>query len=188
MEQLRRLVQELALAGYQLDRSAYDYLKTMDEPEASTFAKNVLISIGDKANTSHILSRQELLEISTHPLLEPPQVQASVARTIPAKQISSRLEVLRDPSKEIGTGGTIDDFSHYFRDRFQKLSRAFRERPDSRDATSLAVALAQEQNKKVKFIAMVMEKRERQRKLFLQLDDLEDTATVLVSPEERSSI
>ncbi len=187
MEQIRRLVQELALAGYQLDRSAYDYLKTMEEPEASRFAKNVILSIGDNTNTSHILSRQELLEISTHPLLEPPQVQTSVARTIPAKQISSRLEVLRDPSKEIGTGGTIDDFSHYFRDRFQKLNRTFRERPDSRDATSLAVALGQEQNKKVKFTAMVMEKRERQQKLFLQLDDLEDTATVLISPEERAA-
>jgi len=34
---------------------------------------------------------------------------------------------------------------------------------------------------------MVMEKRERQRRLFLQLDDLEDTATVLVSPEERAA-
>jgi DNA polymerase II small subunit len=34
---------------------------------------------------------------------------------------------------------------------------------------------------------MVMEKRERQRKLFLQLDDLEDSATVLVSPEERAA-
>ena len=130
MEQLRRLVQELALAGYQLDRTAYDYLKTMDEPEASTFAKNVLLSIGDKPNTSHILSRQELLEIPTHPPLESAQVQASVTRTIPAKQISPRLEILRDPSKEIGTGGNIDDFSHYFRDRFHKLSRAFRERSD----------------------------------------------------------
>ena len=187
VEHLRRLVQELALAGYQLDRSAYDYLKTMNEAQASTFAKNVLLSVGDKPNASHILSRQELLDLSTQPVLETPQVQVSVSRTIPAKQISPRLEILRDPSKEIGTGGSIDDFSHYFRDRFQKLSRAFRERADSRDATSLAAALAQEQNQKVKFIAMVMEKRERQRKLFLQLDDLEDTATVLVSPEERAA-
>ncbi len=187
MEHLQRLVQELASAGYQLDRSAYDYLKTMDEAQASTFAKNLLVSVDDKANTPHILSKQQLLAIPTHPLLETSQVQVSVSLTIPAKQISPRLEILRDPSKEIGTGGSIDDFSHYFRDRFQKLSRAFRERPDSRDATCLGVALAQEQNHKVKFTAMVMEKRERQRKLFLQLDDFEDTATVLVSPEERAA-
>lgn len=175
------------MAGYQLDRSAYDYLRAMDEAQASTFAKNLLLTAGDKAKTSHILSKQDLLEFSPHAPLETSQIAVSVSPTIPAKQITPRLEIVRDPSKEIGTGGSIDDFSHYFRDRFQKLARMFRERPDSRDANSLGVALAKDQNQRVKFIAMVMEKRERQRKLFLQLDDLEDAATVLVSPEERAA-
>ncbi len=186
MEHLRRLVQELASAGYQLDRSAYDYLKSMDESEASTFAKNLLVTIEEKPSAGHILSKQELLEITTTKPLQAPQIPASVSVTIPAKQISPRLEILRDPSKEIGTGGSIDDFSHYFRDRFHKLSSAFNERYDARDATSIADALAAEQNQRVKFIAMVMEKRERQRKLFLQIDDLEDSATVLVSPDDRA--
>jgi DNA polymerase II small subunit len=187
VEHLRRFIQELTSAGYQLDRSAYDYLKTMDEIQASKFERTLLLTISEGADRVRILTKQQLLELSNPSLSESAQSLSSVSQTIPAKQIAARCEVLRDPSKEIGTGGSIDDFSHYFRDRFQKLSKAFARRTDSRDATSLGVALAQPQNQKVKFIAMVMEKREKQRRLFLQLDDLEDTATVLVAPEEQAA-
>jgi DNA polymerase II small subunit len=187
LEHLRRFVQELTSAGYQLDRSAYDYLKTMDEAQASKFEKTLLVTIGERADLARILSKQQLLEMSKPTRSGSVQILESVSQSIPAKQIEARCEVLKDPSKDIGSGGSIDDFSHYFRDRFQKLSAAFAERADCRDATSLATALSQSQNQKVKFIAMVMEKRERQRKLFLQLDDLEDNATVLVSPEERAA-
>jgi DNA polymerase II small subunit len=187
VEHLRRLVQELALAGYQLDRSAYDYLREMDEGQASTFAKNLLVTVGEKTNTCHILSKQQLMEIAKPTRVETTQLYASVAPTIPAKKIAPRLEVLRDPSRETGTGGSIEDFSHYFRDRFRKLTSAFRERSDSRDAGTLGGALSKELNQKAKFLAMVLEKRERKQKLFLQVDDLDDTATVLVSPEERGA-
>ena len=187
MEHLRRFIQELTSAGYQLDRSAYDYLKTMDEAQASTFERAVLLTISENAEMGRILTKQQLLEMSKPDLSGTTQILPPVSQSIPAKQIDARCEVLKDPSKEIGTGGSIEDFSHYFRDRFQKLSAAFAERSDCRDATTLTVALSQPQNQKVKFIAMVMEKRERQRKLFLQLDDLEDTATVLVSAEERTA-
>ncbi len=187
LEYLRRLVQELALAGYQLDRSAYDYLRSMDEPEASRFAKNLLVTVGEKPNTGHILSREELLNIATAQPVHPSQIPVPVSMAIPAKQIAPRLEIVRDPSKEIGTGGSIDDFSHYFRDRFHKLASAFHHRYDAKDAATIGVALSAEQNQRVKFIAMVMEKRDRGRRLFLQIDDLDDTATVLVSPDDRAA-
>ncbi len=188
MEHLRRVVQELASAGYQLDRSAYEYLRTMNEAEATTFAKSLLVKISEKGGAGGILTREGLLELGpSAPTVAPRQVP-SVARTeIPAKQITARVEVLRDPSKEIGTGGSIEDFSHYFRHRFKKLVSVFHERPDSRDATSIGDALRAQQNEKVKFVAMMMEKRERQRKIFLQVDDLEDSATIMVSPEDRSA-
>jgi DNA polymerase II small subunit len=159
----------------------------MSEPEAATFAKTLLVTIGEKAGAGRILTKQELLELTSSSTVRGSQILASVSTTIPAKQISSRAEVVRDPSKQIGTGGSIEDFSHYFRDRFQKLVSAFRERYDAREGTSIAAALKVAQNEKVKVLAMVMEKRERQRKLFLQVDDLQDSATVLVSPEDRSA-
>lgn len=184
MEHLRRLVQELASAGYQLDRSAYEYLNAMDENEASAFAKNLLVTISEKPQRGGILSKEELLQITQPHTIK---ISLSVAETVPAKEMSNRLEILRDPAKDMGTAGSIDDFSHYFRDRFHKLASALHQRYDARDAANIGTALAAEQNQKVKLIAMIMEKRERQRKLFLQIDDLDDTATVLVQPEDRAA-
>jgi DNA polymerase II small subunit len=178
-------VQELASVGYQLDRSAFEYLRTMDEPEASSVAKNVLVTLSDKPETGSILSKKQLIEMYPH--APPSEIAVPVAVQIPSKQISSRVDVLRDPSKEIGTVGNVEDFSHYFRDRFQKIASAFRVRQDIRDATAISAALKAPRNEKVKFLAMVIEKRERQGKIFIQMEDLEDATTVLVSSEERQA-
>jgi len=179
-------VQELASAGYQLDRSAFDYLRTMKDPEVSSVAKSVLVTIGEKPKVKAILTKKELVEMSPR---ESNRVEVAMPVTfqIPSKQMSSRVEVLRDPSDEIGTGGKIEDFSHYFRDRFQKTASAFRVRQDIRDATAISAALKAPPKGKVKFLAMIVEKRERHQKIFLQMDDLEDSVTVLASPEERTA-
>src|SRR5208283_4675754 len=134
-----------------------------------------------------ILTKKELIEMSPRESNDKAEVAVPVTFQIPSKQMSSRVEVLRDPSGEIGNAGHIEDFSHYFRDRFQKLASAFRVRQDVRDATAISAALKAPPKGKVKFLAMITEKRERQRKIFLQMDDLEDSVTVLASPEERGA-
>jgi len=180
-------VQELASAGYQLDRSAFDYLRTMKDHEVSSVSKSVLVSIGEKPKVNAILGKKELVEMFPRESNAKVQVAVPVTFQIPSKQMSSRVEVLRDPSGEIGTGGKIEDFSHYFRDRFQKTASAFRVRQDVRDATAISAALQTPTKGKVKFLAMIVEKRERHQKIFLQMDDLEDNVTVLASPEERGA-
>jgi DNA polymerase II small subunit len=187
MENLRRFVQNLASSGYQLDRSAFDYIKTLEDPEAEKFATTLLSRIHEEPMPSHILTKEELMGFSASTSSGSSQVLVSVAPAIPAKHIEPRIEILRDPSKQIGTGSGIEDFSHYFRDRFHRLASRFHERPDSRDATSIGVAMKAAQNEKVKFLAMIMEKRERQHKIFLEIDDLEDRTTVLVLPEDHAA-
>jgi DNA polymerase II small subunit len=187
MEHLRRLVEELALAGYQLDRSAYNYLTGMNEAERTIIARNLLLRIVQKPPSERILSKTELLEMEMLETPPHPELLPSVTTTIPAKQIASDIEVIKDPSKEISTGSSIEDFSHYFRDRFQKQLGTLRARIDTRDASTIGVALGAAQNEKIKVVAMVMEKRESHLKLFLQIDDLEDNATVLVSPDEHGA-
>ena len=107
----------------------------MGEPEAATIAKSVLVKIGETPKINAILTKKELLEMSPHASVIP--ISVPVATRIASKEISSRVEVTRDPSKGLGTSGGIDDFSHYFRDRFQKLVTAFRARQDARDATTI---------------------------------------------------
>jgi DNA polymerase II small subunit len=156
----------------------------MDEAEASTVAKNVLIKVSELHGENRIITKNVLLEFTS--VISVP-AQAPVAVPIPSKQISPRVEVVRDPSREIGTGGSVEDFRLYFRDRFEKLAATIRDRPDARDAVSIMSALKLTQNAKVKIIGMITSRREREGRLFLELEDLEDSVTVLVSAEERAA-
>ena len=70
----------------------------MEEPEAATVAKSVLVKIGEKHQSSPILTKKELLEMT------PPiniQISITVASRVASKEIMSRVEVVRDPSKEL---------------------------------------------------------------------------------------
>ncbi|TLN00236.1 hypothetical protein FDZ71_14675, partial [bacterium] len=116
-------------------------------------------------------------------LATPPPAESVRVRVPYAKEVESRIQVIRDPTKTIGSGGTIEDFAKHFRDRFYKISRILRERLDVKDARTISEALEAAPNEKVKFIAMVMEKREKRRRIFLQVDDLENAATVLIPAE-----
>ncbi len=188
MEPLKRVVQNLAAAGYQLDRSAYEYLASIRDIGSAEFAKSLLLKIDKKEWPGGILTKERLLELLAPGEATTSEIVPSISRKdIFAKEISPRVEILRDPSKQIGTGETLEDFSHYFRDRFRKLTGAFRERADARDAGTIGEALKASQNEKVKALVMVLERRERKGKLFLQVDDLEDTATVLVSHDDRTA-
>jgi len=88
-------------------------------------AKCVLVTIGERPKAKTILTKKELLEMSPRDSTGKVEVAVPVTFQIPSKQMSSRMEVLRDPSDDLGTGGKVEDFSHYFRDRFYKTASAF---------------------------------------------------------------
>jgi DNA polymerase II small subunit len=98
-----------------------------------------------------------------------------------AEDLESRLEVVADPTGKLGTTGAFDDFLHYFRNRFDKMSLLFRQRMDTRNAGTISDALSGRSNGRGRFICMVLDKREKGDRIFLTVDDYEDEATVLVS-------
>src|SRR5881628_35710 len=97
-----------------------------------------------------------------------------------AEDLESRLEVVSDPTGKLGTTGAFDDFLHYFRNRFDKMSLLFRQRMDTRNAGTISDALSGGSNGRGRFICMVLDKREKGDRIFLTVDDYEDEATVLV--------
>ncbi len=83
-------MQELASAGYQLDRSAFDYLRSMEEPEVSSVAKSVLVTIGEKTKVNAILTKKELIEMSPRESNDKVEIAVPVTFQIPSKQMSPR--------------------------------------------------------------------------------------------------
>src|SRR5207245_3187614 len=59
-----------------------------------------------------------------------------------AEDLESQLEVVADPTGKLGTTGAFDDFLHYFRNRFDKLSLLFIQRMHTRNAGTISDALS----------------------------------------------
>ncbi len=188
-ERLKTAVKTILLAGYQLDREAFEILKLLQDREELEEVTKEIVKEANQLTPRAIMVTKDIVESVTarlrkeKELVTPPTTESLRARVPYAKEVESRIQILRDPTKVIGSGGTIEDFTKHFRDRFNKISRILRERLDVRDARTIGEALEAPLNEKVKFIAMVMEKREKRRRIFLQVDDLENVATVLIPAE-----
>jgi len=184
---VRRVIERLVSAGWQLNAEAFELLMTsasqLDQDELS----DSLLAAAQKQPTEHRLIDRSVVEEVLERLVPPPErteVPESVRARIPfAAEIDSDIRVRRDPWSASMFGGSVEEFSLHFRDRFTKLREILQRRTDTRDAGTIANALTAQTNQKVKLIAMIMEKREREGRLFLTVDDLEDTATILVQTD-----
>lgn len=105
-----------------------------------------------------------------------------------AKGVESRLEIIEDPTKEMSSEGTINDFLDYFRDRFRRMEKLLRQRIDVKTAASVIDALRAPANTRLKIICMITEKRESKNRTILTVEDLQTSATVLVAGSASSEV
>jgi len=185
-EELRRAVSYALSSGYQLDKNAFEFLnsisKTKDPVE---FMEEVIRRAQSLPEKPFFLDKQFLEEIAKEilPAIEKEQPVVSQAKKIfkPfAKEISSQIKIVEDPTEKISASGAIEDYLGYFHDRFSRLERLLRQRIDIRDAVSIKEAYKAPANSKLKIIGMITDKRESKRRVLLRLEDLDSAITVLV--------
>jgi DNA polymerase II small subunit len=186
-EESKRVVERVVSAGWQLSTSAFELIQTSSGRLDQDKLADALIAAAEKQPTGqHLINRVIVEQVLNHllPLAETIRISEPVrTEAPPAAQIQSELKVLKDPSSVSIFGGSMEDFNRHFRDRFVKMRDILQRRSDARDAGTVSNALNGQQNAHVKLIAMIMEKRERANRLFLTVDDLEDTAQVLVQTD-----
>jgi DNA polymerase II small subunit len=197
-EKLQKAVELTITAGYQLNKEAFEFLRilasTEDVTEIIGKAVKKIESLKEKPLFIERIFLEELVkkpepaeEVVTHPLEEP--LQSSLESQITerkksfhpyAKEVEAEIEIIEDPSSKLGSSGKIEDYLGYFQDRFRRMEKLLRQRIDVRSATSITDALKAPANMKLKIIGMITEKRELKQKIFLRIEDLHATATVLV--------
>jgi len=186
-QNLRHAMDVLASAGFQLSKDAFEVVSIMTKEELDESIRQLIEKANQISPRPLVITKDffdsEIMRTSGLGVLS--SVETS---KVPARDIVSRIEVLADATKNIASRGTLDSFVKYFRNRFEKMSVILHERSDVKGARSIADALDSSSNDKVKFIAMIMGKRERGGKIFLEVDDLENTATVLVLEEVDKSL
>lgn len=197
-ERLQRAIELTMTAGYQLDKEAFDFLTlaaATEDPEVIMGkAIDRIASLTDKPLFINRNFLEQLLKEPEHPneIIAPSMTEENVSDAQPritenkkpfrplAKEIEAKISVIEDPGSRLDSGGTIDDFLEYFRDRFRHMERLLRQRMDVKSAASIVDALRAPANTRLKIIGMVTERRESKQRTILSLEDLHANVTALV--------
>jgi DNA polymerase II small subunit len=194
-------------AGYQLDSEAFAYLTSIAETEDPAEVINkALLQIAELDEKPLFIEKGFLQKLHEKPktqtqesCIQPVYEESSQeerAQPTPegtglfqpyARNIEPQIKVIEDPTNKLSSNGTIEDYIQYFQDRFKRLERLLRQRIDVKAATPILEALKSPPKTKLKIVCMVAEKREAKQHTILTVEDLQGTATVLVTrnaPEE----
>lgn len=186
-DEFKRVVERLVSAGWQLSTEAFELIQTSATRVDQNRLADELLAAAKRQTTGQRLIDRGIVEEALDRLLPPAQtiqIPEPVKTDVPlAAEIESKVKILRDPSSASTQGGSMQEFNLHFRDRFTKLREILQRRTDARDAGTISHALNAQPNERVKLIAMIMDKRERGNRLFLTIDDLEDSAYVLVQTD-----
>jgi len=191
---VQKALRSFVAAGYQVDRDAFEFLALIGESDQlETLTANTLTYLTNMRLPQPVVTRTLLEDTAVAMGMASPRTRPSVSPNVMAvatplaKQTSSQLDILNDPSKTIGSAGTVEDFGKYFRHRFDRLRSILEERGDARGAGDIDSALRAPQGTEVRFICMVTNKRTRQTHILLSVEDEESQASLLVQTQQREA-
>jgi DNA polymerase II small subunit len=204
-DKLQRAVEATITAGYQLNSGAFELLSmlaTKDDPitlinkalqrieeleEKPIFIdKGFLETILKPAETKRGEPERSQDTNSQTPLQ--PVVEGKSVFHPYAKEVEANINVLEDPTGKLSSNGTIEDYLQYFQDRFKRVERLLRQRIDVKAASPISEALKSPPKTKLKIICMITEKRESKRNTILTVEDLQTSATILVTHNAREEL
>ncbi len=191
-KRLQKAVSFTISSGYQLEKEAFEFLNIVAKKEDPIYLmekavrkirdlpqKPLFINRGflEDVNKQHCIEEKKLLRSNSVPSIS--KFEKIIGPY--AKDIEGKVKILVDPTKKICTTGSINEYLEYFQDRFERLKKILRKRMDTKSAVPITVALRAPTKSKVNIIGMVTEKIESKERLFVKIEDLESSATVLVS-------
>jgi DNA polymerase II small subunit len=206
-EKLQKAIETTIAAGYQLNSEAFEFLSMVaatDDPTAIMhkalqrieeleekplfIGRSFLETILKQPEPSE--KRQVQPQVIEEKLEEQPEEQISEGKSVfhpYAKDVEANISVIEDPTNKLSSNGTLEDYLQYFQDRFKRVERLLRQRIDVKAATPILEALKSPAKSKLKIICMITEKREAKQNVILMVEDLQASATILVThnaPEE----
>jgi len=204
-DKLQRAVEATITAGYQLNSAAFELLSivaTKDDP--TTLINKALQRIEELEEKPVFIDKgflETLLEQAENKKEEPAQPHDTNAQTPQqpviegksvfhpyAKEVEADINVIEDPTGKLSSNGTIEDYLQYFQDRFKRVERLLRQRIDVKAATPISEAVKSPPKTKLKIVCMITEKRESKRNTILTVEDLQATATILVTHNAREEL
>ncbi|MBN1244180.1 DNA-directed DNA polymerase II small subunit [Candidatus Bathyarchaeota archaeon] len=204
-EKLQKAVEATIAAGYQLNSEAFNFLSDITATDDPTTIISKALQRIEELEEKPLFIDKSFLETLLKPPeptekeqaqpqnenLEPQEHQITEGKSIfhpYAKDVEAKINVIEDPTGKLTSNGTIEEYLQYFQDRFKRIERLLRQRIDVKAATPISEAVKSPTKTKLKIICMIAEKRESKRNMILTVEDLQATATILVTHNAREEL
>jgi len=104
-----------------------------------------------------------------------------------AKDYSFQIEILKDPTGKIHTSGNYDDFYEMTLNKFNKLYKLMRKRPEALTATKINNILRNSRNQHISTIGMVSDIRQTKKgNYFITLEDLTGSINAIIRKDSEN--
>ena len=191
-ERIKAAVLYVIEAGFQLTPEALEVLRGLPDDLDPLLVIRKAVELAKEAD--HLFLDRNDVEAALKGLIEPAVLTQEAEKAQEAlefgkgqkktlaKEVEADIEILMDPTSEMGSSGQLGDFLGYFRDRFKRLYGLLEQRMGVRGALCVSRALRASPGSEVKMIGMVREKREVEGKIIVILEDKGGQATVVFTP------
>lgn len=178
-------LRKIMAAGYQLTADGFAYLNNLGQESLDEIVVRAIKKADSSTDMVSFIDLDMLRSVAEEGkrVTEPQRPLTGKSRERPlASEYEPQIEVLDDaPAESIGT---VEGFVEHFRSRFKKIEGILHERMDVRDAVPIRRALSMPVKSKVKVIGIVTRKSAKGERLFIDVEDTEDTITLMASDEE----
>lgn len=181
-EELREALSKIIESGYQLSADGFEYLSTLQGEAVKETVKQAIKVAGSSHQDITIINRDFLKSMHEESLRK-----TDILKVVTGKPESRPLAAEYDGQIEVmderpaRPSCDLEGFVDYFRSRFRGIEGILRQRMDVRDAVTIGNALKMPMKSKIKIIGIVTSKRTSGQRLFVELEDNEDSVTVLAS-------
>ena len=210
-EKLQRAVETTIAAGYQLNSEAFDFLTTLSVTDDPTMIMDKALDKLEELQEKPLFIDKFFLEELLKPLETTKNIKTkekqeghfqeekskhseqeitegkNVFQPF-AKNVEAKINVIEDPTSKLTSNGTLEEYIQYFQDRFKRMESLLRQRIDVRAATPISEAAKSPAKTKLKIIGIITEKRESKRNMIVTIEDLNATATILVTHNAREEL
>jgi len=170
----KRLVDEAMRKGYTLTKRALELLESAEDPLETL--NRVIKSLQERKTDSTIVDAADVERVAASST--PSKGVGSAVETVVERPLELDVEVDERFLMEYRIKGATNEFQAYFRSRYEKLRKIFEER--LRGLLDLKSVLKLRDGQEGYAAAMLFERRESERAIFLTVDDPTAEATIIV--------
>jgi len=185
LKDLKTTIERILQSGYQLSADGFEFLGSLEEEPLNDLVKLAIRRANISTDEIYVIDReflQSTLDEKAGGKEERRPLTGKRRERPLAAEHDAQLEVIDDRGPEPAEG--VDGFVEYFRSRYRKIDGMLRERMDVRDAVSISQVMKMPLRSKVKVVGIVTRKTARGTRLFIELEDPEDSITAMASDPE----